>query len=240
MAADLTTVYLIASGTTSWQEAGRLQGHIDLPLSEAGLRGAEAVAQTWLAENGDPLRSPGVVYCGEDEASVQTAGLLARGIAARVKPLAELGEMNVGLWQGLTRKELEERYPTAFGQWEEDPGRVSIPEGETLAELAARLGKGLKRAIGRGGEPVVVLVLRPIALRLCAALLGGTLAGDTGSPPAADVAGSVLRFDLDGERVRAVRAARRRKTLWISPIGVIGPVAEPARGKNQGTRRVPA
>lgn len=163
-----TEVLLIRSGETDWDDAERLQGETDLPMSEAGRAAMTALSGT-LAD--EPIET---VYCGPDEASVATARAIASHTGARVRRLASLGEMRLGLWEGLREAELLERYPKAYQQWREDPTAVTPPEGDTLANVSDRIitaaSKALERA-GKGGR--VAFVLRPLAMGILAGWLRG-------------------------------------------------------------------
>ena len=46
----MTELLLIRHGETAWNRERRMQGHIDIPLSEAGLRQAKALGAALAAE----------------------------------------------------------------------------------------------------------------------------------------------------------------------------------------------
>ncbi len=161
------------AGSTAWDDAGRVQGGSDLPLSESG-RAAVVVGLTSLKAT-----SLDVILCGPDEASQETARLLAQTAksgGAKVKIVPELAEVELGLWEGMLGEDLQERFPRACRQWQEDPASVNAPEGECLGAAAERVVRGLVEALervkgpsgwrGTGEEPAVAaaVVLRPIAL----------------------------------------------------------------------------
>lgn len=149
---------LIRSGATEWDASERLTGSADLPLSEAGRKAVQdAVA-------GLENASLDVVLCGPDEGSVETANLYAKATGAKVRVLDALHEAGLGLWEGLLGSDLLGRCPTAYKQWLEDPSAVTPPEGEALADAAARLTGELVRVLEKQkDEPSVGLVLRPLA-----------------------------------------------------------------------------
>lgn len=166
-------VLLLCSGRTEWDEAGRLSGSCDLPLSPAGRDEAEAAAQEL---GGADLA---VIICAPDDASVAKAELVAKTTGAKVKPVADLAEPGLGLWEGLLDREVEEKCPTSYRQWLEDPTSVIVPEGEPLVEAEERILSALIKALDKVKDngAGVGLVLRPMAL----GLVRGWLAGDVPS-----------------------------------------------------------
>jgi len=164
---DQIGVLFVRSGSTEWDDAGRLQGETDLPLSESG-RGVFAAGLDAVLEQSEPFPI-GVALHAPDEASAESAAMLAMRAGVRAKRIDGLAEIDLGLWEGLRCEELEERYPTAYGQWVEDPTSVTPPDGPTLVEVEARLLATLIKALDRPGRQGVAVVLRPLsyALMLC-------------------------------------------------------------------------
>ncbi|HRQ73659.1 MAG TPA: histidine phosphatase family protein [Phycisphaerales bacterium] len=155
---------LVRTGATEWEAAGRLCGTCDLPLSAEGRQDVKESVTGVVGE------AVSLVLCGPDEASVATAKALAERIGAKVRELDDLAEVGLGLWEGMLASEVEEKYPTSYRQWKDDPASVTPPEGESLAEAEERiigaLSRGLAKAKGATG-----VVLRPMAH----ALVRGTL-----------------------------------------------------------------
>jgi broad specificity phosphatase PhoE len=162
---------VVRTGTTEWEEAGRICGRCDLPLSE---RGRESVRAGLETLNGSA--SLGLVLCGPDDTSRATAELVSKTTGARVKVLDDLQEMNLGLWEGLRASDLEEKYPTAYRKWTENPESVVVPEGETLAAARERIIEALARGLGkvRDEDGAVGVVLRPVGFAIVVAWLEGS------------------------------------------------------------------
>lgn len=162
---------LIRTGPTCWDGGGRLQGACDLPLSDCG----RAEIETLIRSLGQVTLAN--VICAPDEASVETAKLVAsagRRLAARIHAMPELAEPHVGLWEGMRQEDLEDRYPRAWGQFTEDVLSVTPPEGETIDSLQARLLPAVARAVSkaRAGSRICI-VLRPFALGVLRCRLKG-------------------------------------------------------------------
>ena len=136
-------VVLVRSGRTNWDESGRLSGQCDHPLTDDGRAG---VVSDFDAA--DPPVRLGLILCSQDEASTGTAEIIAERAGGRVKPLEGILEMHLGLWSGLLPTDLEDKYPSAYKQWAEDPGSVNIPDGETMVEAEDRLLTTLSKALG--------------------------------------------------------------------------------------------
>lgn len=162
-------VLLIRTGQTLWEKAGRIAGSSDVPLSDEGLQGARQAA----TEVSDVRL--GTIFCSPDEASVATAQEIARTTGAKVKPVEAFGEVHLGLWEGLLESELEDKCPTVYRQWVEDPAPVQVPEGESIEEARDRIMEGLCRTLEkvRTDNGATGVVLRPIALALVGCELSG-------------------------------------------------------------------
>ena len=157
------TLTLVRSGATEWDDAGRLQGATDLPMSESGREALGASLEVSL--NGQAKALTTILH-GPDEASVQTAQAIAERGGARRREIAGLHDMDLGLWAGLREAELIERHPTLFRTWREDPGSITPPDGENLIEAEERIIGALSRALSKVSRGPVAIVLRPMALAM--------------------------------------------------------------------------
>lgn len=161
---------LARCGSTDWDEGGRLcGGGSDLPVCDVG-KGHVRVLVERL--EGSTL---GLVVSGPDSASVETADAIAGATGARLRKSDEMGEVALGLWDGLLTTELEDRFPTAYRQWALDPSGVLVPQGESVDEARERLVAGLGRLLNRtrGVGKGVGVVLRPMAYLIVRAWLRG-------------------------------------------------------------------
>jgi broad specificity phosphatase PhoE len=149
---------LISTGSTEWCLQHRLLGSTDLPLSAAALRAARASAAQ-LEEH--PLEA---VLCGPDEASLVTARAFAETTGSKVRSLDGIANPSLGLWEGMSADDAEEKYPRVYRQWCEDPSAVSLPDAEDFADAEDRILRTLAKAVlkQKCGAPIAV-VLRPVA-----------------------------------------------------------------------------
>lgn len=153
-------VVLIRCGRTDWDDAARLQGRTDLPLSESGREAVTAMIRELVL--GVPEPAPATAYCGTDEASVETATVLAEACGAKVRKDDELIPMDLGIWDGLLEPQVLERFPSAYRQWKERPSTVNPPEGETFDDAESRLRRAVCRILEKANGKPVAIVLRPV------------------------------------------------------------------------------
>jgi len=102
-----TRVLLVRHGTTTLGAEDRFAGSTDVPLSGEGREQAEQLARR-LAD--EPLVA---VYASPMQRTMETATIVARPHG--LGPVAQDGlrEINHGRWEGLRRREVEERYAEA-------------------------------------------------------------------------------------------------------------------------------
>lgn len=138
---------LVRHAQSIWNALGRWQGHADPPLSPAGEAAAlaaagEAAALAAAVAAGDATEGGGfdLVVTSDLQRARRTAELLVSAQPdpppAVVEPL--LREFDVGAWSGLTRGEIEARWPDQIALV--DAGRLAAPPGgESRADFEARV-----------------------------------------------------------------------------------------------------
>lgn len=149
---------LIECGETAWQIDGRVQGAMDLPLSDAG-RIAVAAQLHRLAGS-----RASIIFHPADEACAESAAMCASHIGVKTKAVGELADPHLGLLEGLTAQEFSERFPTRFKQWEDDPFSLSPPNGEQMHEAADRLFRAVGKILKHSRSAEIAIVLHEMGL----------------------------------------------------------------------------
>ncbi len=158
----MTQVVLIRPGATVYDEQNRVQGILDVPLSERG-RAEVAQLATTLAEarSGIALMA---LYCGPGESVVRTAEAVGKALGLRPKRIDDLRNLDQGLWQGLQLNEIKRRNLKVFRQWLDDPVTICPPLGETIENAMERIKTVLRPLIRRHHDEAIGLVVaEPIA-----------------------------------------------------------------------------
>jgi broad specificity phosphatase PhoE len=146
----VTTILLARHGETDWNREGRFQGHADPPLNRTGRAQAVDLSVALMAEQ---LAG---VYSSPLRRALETAEVLAASHGLEPVPVDDLREVDVGSWSGLTRAEVEERFPAQFARWL-DYGH-GWEDGETYEEMGRRAVDALLRlAAAHDGERVLAV-----------------------------------------------------------------------------------
>jgi broad specificity phosphatase PhoE len=166
----MTRIILVRHGQTEWNvESGageRFRGRVDLPLDDAGLAQAHAVAER-LADL--PIVA---VYSSPLKRAVETARPTARLLGLPVEPLPGIIDVNYGDWQGLSPAEVVKVYPDLYQLWLEKPHQVKFPNGESLRQVRLRGMATLKEIAARHEGRTVLLVAHQVVNKVlvCAML----------------------------------------------------------------------
>ena len=188
-------IYLVRHGETEWNRAGRMQGHLDAPLTRRGEAQARTVGATLrdLGVDGFPLvASP----LGRTRA---TAAIIARVLGldpGSVTTDTQLMEMTWGAWDGLTQAEIEARDPGEWARRKADHWDYCPPGGgESYAEVALRVADWL--AGFAADEPRIVVCHGGVG-RVVRGLYGGLSRAETLAQEEPQDAFHLLRDGLIG------------------------------------------
>ncbi len=133
-------IILWRHGRTAWNSINRFQGQEDVPLDEVGLDQVRRAAHTLIG-----LKPTKIVSSDLERARV-TAESLANLAGLEVQTDPDLRETFAGVWQGLTRTEIIERFPQEFAAWGGDSD-IRPGGGETRLEVADRVTAAIERAL---------------------------------------------------------------------------------------------
>lgn len=185
-----TTILLARHGETDWNLEGRFQGQFDPPLNGTGRAQALTLA-TGLA--GDGVTA---VYASDLRRAAETAAIVAETLELPVTLERALREIDVGSWSGLTREEVETRFPQGFARWR--TGELTGHDGESRDQLADRVHAAvLAIASAHPGETVLVVTHGGAVRALQRAVLGEPepLLANCGTTRLAFVHGTLARLD---------------------------------------------
>ncbi|WP_417851732.1 histidine phosphatase family protein [Thalassoglobus sp.] len=150
------TIYLIRPGETDYDVQKRLQGSINLPLTEQGVVQVDEMVTEVSKSQLDRI------YSSPTEPALSTAKRIASKLGITLKVLDSLANVDLGLWQGLCISEIRSKQPKVFKQWKESPESVCPPQGEDGEEACQRIAAALRKPMKRG-KSIAIVASEPLA-----------------------------------------------------------------------------
>jgi probable phosphoglycerate mutase len=151
---EATRILAIRHGETDWNVDTRLQGHLDIPLNDMGLRQAEHLARA-LAER----EVVDAIYASDLSRAHTTAQAIAQAMGRTVSTHAGLRERHFGVFQGRTFAEVEAELPDHAWHWRKRTPDWTPPEGgESLLALRERIVNTVDELAARHTGEQIVLV----------------------------------------------------------------------------------
>src|SRR3989442_886034 len=140
------------STSASAPGSARPSGATGVDLSDEGRPQVPRLAERL---RGDAVKA---IYSSPLGRTVETARILAR--PHRLTPILRDGlrEISHGRWEGLTRREVEERYADEYSAWEEDPFTFAPKDGEAGVAVLARALPVVREIVVSHPEQLVVVV----------------------------------------------------------------------------------
>lgn len=154
----MTQLILVRHGETPWNRELRMQGQTDTALSAIGCAQAAALGQRLAGS------AFAALYSSDLNRARDTATAIAQRTGHEVIPDPRLRERRFGIFEGLTRSEIGERFPEELRRFESRDPDYAIPGGESARAFWARclgcLGEIGERHAGAG----VVVVTHGLVL----------------------------------------------------------------------------
>lgn len=144
----VTRILLLRHGQSEWNAQGLWQGQADPPLSDLGRQQAQHAAGA-LDGDGHEFR---VAFASDLQRAAVTAEIIAAQLGLEVRAEPALRERHVGSWQGLTRDEIEQRWPG----WLDERRRPGDFEADEMVLARTRAAIDAMHSAGSGGTVLAV------------------------------------------------------------------------------------
>jgi broad specificity phosphatase PhoE len=162
----MAELILARHGETAWNVEQVFRGRIDVELNQNGLKQAELLAEYLSGLNIE------AVYSSPLKRALKTAEAVARRHRLKLEVSPGLNDCDFGLWQGLSLREVKNKYGQLYEQWAESPQLVKIPGGESLDGVRERALKVVNGVMAKHSGAVVLVAHRVVNKVLICALLG--------------------------------------------------------------------
>ncbi len=149
---EQTKIYIVRHGETDWNIEGRMQGWLDIPLNEAGIQQAKAVASGLVG------RGIERIYSSDLCRAADTAQEIGRVLDLSVGLEPGFRERHCGIGQGLTLAELAEKFPQVSHQFFNGGPDYAIPEGESIRQRHERCKAALETVAARHPGQTILVV----------------------------------------------------------------------------------
>lgn len=134
-------IYLIRHGETFANVAKEFAGITDVALTENGKEQAKEAMSKLSNVAFDHVYSSDLIRAHH------TALKICEAQSIQPMPLKELREMNFGIWEGKTFKEIQKSDPERLNSWFVDFENFKVPEGESVKEMFERVTNAYKKII---------------------------------------------------------------------------------------------
>jgi broad specificity phosphatase PhoE len=155
-----TRAFVIRHGETEWSRGRRFAGSRDIPLSDAGRRQSEAVAEALAGTH------IAAVYASPLERARTAAETIAKPHRLPVTVEPDLREMAFGPWEGLTRDEVAARDPDRYAVWQSAPHQMVLPGADRLRDVAVRVAAVVHELRAVHADETIVIVAHAVVVRL--------------------------------------------------------------------------
>lgn len=153
-------LYLVRHGESAWNVQHLYTGQQDVPLSELGVLQAERVAEKFAA------LELNAIYASPLKRAHDTAKPTARRKNLPVRLDARLAEIHHGAWEGNPAAVIREQYADEYHAWRTQPHRMTMPDGESLADVSARVQNFLQNLLAEHHDGNILIVTHDAALRV--------------------------------------------------------------------------
>lgn len=134
MSHTVNHIFLVRHGKPDFpDEQPRFLGHVDTPLGAEGMAQAERLS---LALSEIEFSA---AYSSDLQRSMKTAEIILKNRNVALEKQKSLREINPGIFDGHTVKEVMEKYPTVAQERNKDLFHYRLPEGESFSDLERRI-----------------------------------------------------------------------------------------------------
>lgn len=162
-----TRLFLVRHGATGLTAENRFSGEIGVELSDEGREQVRCLAGRLADEK------IAAIYCSPLSRTVDTAKILSEPHGMTPIHRDGLREISHGRWEGLTRSEVEERFPGEYESWEADPFTFAPVGGESGVSVLARALPVVREIVVSHKDQNVLVVSHKATLRLLLSSLLG-------------------------------------------------------------------
>ncbi len=147
-------ILLIRHGQTNWNKNGKIQGSCDIELNDEGVLQAEELSRNILQKE----YSISKIFSSPQKRAIQTAEILSAAANVKYVLVDDLKEINFGDWEGLTWKEIIDRYPMEYNNWYINRRNTKPPKGESYQDMLQRVLNSIRKIVSEDYSNTIIIV----------------------------------------------------------------------------------
>lgn len=164
---EWTKIILTRHGQTASNAEERIMGWLDEELNQTGKEQAERLGKrlsNWKID---------LFFSSPLSRALQTCEAIVQYHNTQLKIIEDLGEIRITLWEGLSWREVAERYPQEWEIWRKNPVLLDIKGVESLARLRKRIGGVLNNLIEANKGKTILITSHDAVTRMAILYLVG-------------------------------------------------------------------
>lgn len=147
-----TEIFLIRHGETVWNTKKLIQGQLDSPLTDNGIRQSNLLSKRIKKIN------PDIIYTSDLKRAIDTANIINQHINKDVIKISGVRERHWGVFQGADWPKVKKFFPTQYKYYKNDSKNYTIPNGESYNQVAKRTMDSLSDIIKNHRNQKIVVV----------------------------------------------------------------------------------
>lgn len=148
----MTRLYLVRHGETRFNAKKKIQGSMDIPLSNVGIEQAKKVARRFNGITVD------LIYSSELLRAKCTAESISEVVRRPIIIDPNLNEMRFGIFEGMTFEEIARKYPDMWEQREKNKLKYTAHKGDSLIGFRNRVMKSIHRILYQFPKGDIIIV----------------------------------------------------------------------------------
>lgn len=157
-------LYIVRHGETEWNVRNRLQGRKDSDLTEQGIINTERLLNRLKDIEFD------CIYSSPQKRAIDTAKILKSNSRVELKILKNLGEIRLGVWEGMYIDDIKKKYKEEYMAYLNTPHLYRPLGGESFKDIFIRVEDSLRDIIDNGGKNILI-VSHGITIRILTAII---------------------------------------------------------------------
>ena len=155
----MVKVYLVRHTEADGNVKEYFQGRIDSEVSEKGLLQLNALAERFREIKLD------AIYSSPLKRAMATAEAVNRHHGLEIIPDGRLVEINGGVWENVSWKDIPLLYPVEYDLWKNHQDRFYIKDGERMTEVFERMKNAVNDIAARNDGKTIAIVSHGCSLK---------------------------------------------------------------------------